>query len=140
MTTDVLQLEGELEARDSMTRSGAVSSCNDLLERRPNKSEYPGLTMRTSSHILGRMKTQTEYIDDPSRHYIMCKAPDDHIIKPHDSIDGPVMSHRGIVHAPSLACNVDGAVGQTAGSFNRAGRQVWRGEWLKVVNYKIVRE
>lgn len=86
------------------------------------------------------MKTQTEYLDDPTRHWIMCKAPDEHIISKHDSIDGPVMSHRGLVQAPSLACNVPGAVGQPARNFNRSGRQVWRGEWLKVVNYKIVRE
>ena len=31
MTTDILQLEGQTEARDAVPRSGSVSSCNDLL-------------------------------------------------------------------------------------------------------------
>ncbi|MDE2102323.1 MAG: hypothetical protein KGL39_34070 [Patescibacteria group bacterium] len=81
---------------------------------------------------------KTGRIEPENERLIMVKAPDSHIIKSHDSIDGPVMSHRGIVQAPSLACNVDGAVGQPAGNFNRVGRQVWTGQMMLVKVDKIV--
>jgi len=72
--------------------------------------------------------------------WIMCKAPDEHVILENDSIDEPCLTHRGtVVMAPNLAANVPGAVGQPAREFNARGRQVWTGKLLRVENGKIVR-
>lgn len=71
---------------------------------------------------------------------ISVRAKDTHVIREHDSIDEAIVTHRGMVMAPNLACNVAGAVGQLARAFNSIGRQVWTPRMLPVSNHKIVRQ
>lgn len=79
-------------------------------------------------------------MNEIQQRWIMCRASNDHIILPEDSIDQPCLTHHGVVvMAPNLACNVTGAVGKKAREFNSVGRQVWTGQMLPVRAGKILR-